>query len=177
MSGQNKTPMDPESRRVRGRQLLLFSGIAAALLIAFAVWFSAGGGERAAATGRDQGGTGRLQIGGGGLVAALRGADRPVGNAPPGDGNQEPALRGGERASSSESLDAGRRGRPDGDRPAGGDDRGDAQVGSKPARPHRPRGSGYPGRCSGVSGVKGKPPRSGREHPCAGRPMAHPSHR
>ena len=37
--------MDPESRRVRGRQLLLFSGIAAALLIAFAVWFSAGGGE------------------------------------------------------------------------------------------------------------------------------------
>ena len=45
MSGQDKTPMDPESRRVRGRQLLLFSGIAAALLIAFAVWFSAGGGE------------------------------------------------------------------------------------------------------------------------------------
>ena len=37
--------MDPESRRVRGRQLLLFSGIAAALLITFAVWFSAGGGE------------------------------------------------------------------------------------------------------------------------------------
>ena len=44
MSGQNKTPMDPESRRVRGRQLLLFSGIAAALLIAFAVWFSGGDG-------------------------------------------------------------------------------------------------------------------------------------
>ena len=44
MSRQDKTPMDPESRRVRGRQLLLFSGIAAALLIAFAVWFSAGGG-------------------------------------------------------------------------------------------------------------------------------------
>ena len=44
MSGQDKTPMDPESRRVRGRQLLLFSGLAAALLIAFAVWFSAGGG-------------------------------------------------------------------------------------------------------------------------------------
>ena len=36
--------MDPESRRVRGRQLLLFSGIAAALLIAFAVWFSGGDG-------------------------------------------------------------------------------------------------------------------------------------
>ena len=44
MSGQNKTPMDPESRRIRGRQLLLFSGIAAALLIAFAVWFSGGDG-------------------------------------------------------------------------------------------------------------------------------------
>ena len=44
MSGHDKTPMDAESRRVRGRQLLLFSGIAAALLIAFAVWFSAGGG-------------------------------------------------------------------------------------------------------------------------------------
>ena len=37
--------MDQESKRVRGRQLLLFSGIAAALLITFAVWFSAGGGE------------------------------------------------------------------------------------------------------------------------------------
>ena len=36
--------MDPESRRIRGRQLLLFSGIAAALLIAFAVWFSGGDG-------------------------------------------------------------------------------------------------------------------------------------
>ena len=45
MSGQNKTPMDPESRRIRGRQLLLFSGIAAALLIAFAVWFSGGDGK------------------------------------------------------------------------------------------------------------------------------------
>ncbi len=45
MSGQEKTPMDAESRKVRGRQLLLFSGIAAAILIAFAAWFSAGGGE------------------------------------------------------------------------------------------------------------------------------------
>ena len=45
MSGQEKTPMDPESRKIRSRQLLLFSGIAAVLLIAFAAWFSAGGGE------------------------------------------------------------------------------------------------------------------------------------
>ena len=37
--------MDPESRKIRSRQLLLFSGIAAAILIAFAAWFSAGGGE------------------------------------------------------------------------------------------------------------------------------------
>ena len=37
--------MDPESRKIRGQQLLLFSGIAAAALIAFAAWFSAGGGE------------------------------------------------------------------------------------------------------------------------------------
>ena len=44
MSSTDKTPMDPESRRIRGRQLLLFSGIAAALLIAFAVWFSGGDG-------------------------------------------------------------------------------------------------------------------------------------
>ena len=45
MSRQEKTPMDPESRKIRGQQLLLFSGIAAAALIAFAAWFSAGGGE------------------------------------------------------------------------------------------------------------------------------------
>ena len=45
MSREEKTPMDPESRRIRGQQLLLFSGIAAAALIAFAAWFSAGGGE------------------------------------------------------------------------------------------------------------------------------------
>ena len=37
--------MDPESRKIRSRQMLLFSGIAAAILLAFAAWFSAGGGE------------------------------------------------------------------------------------------------------------------------------------
>ena len=37
--------MDPESRKIRSRQMLLFSGLAAAALLAFAVWFSAGGGE------------------------------------------------------------------------------------------------------------------------------------
>ena len=36
--------MDPETRRTRQRQVLLFSGIAAAALVAFAVWISAGGG-------------------------------------------------------------------------------------------------------------------------------------
>ena len=45
MSSADKTKMDPESRKIRSRQLLLFSGIAAAILIAFAAWFSAGGGE------------------------------------------------------------------------------------------------------------------------------------
>jgi len=35
--------MDPETRRTRQRQLLLFSGLAAAGLIVFAVWISAGG--------------------------------------------------------------------------------------------------------------------------------------
>ena len=44
MSGAEKTPMDPETRRIRQRQVLLFSGIAAAALVAFAVWISAGGG-------------------------------------------------------------------------------------------------------------------------------------
>ena len=44
MSAAQKTPMDPETRRIRQRQLLLFSGIAAAALVAFAVWISAGGG-------------------------------------------------------------------------------------------------------------------------------------
>ena len=44
MSGTEKTPMDPETRRIRQRQVLLFSGIAAAALVVFAVWISAGGG-------------------------------------------------------------------------------------------------------------------------------------
>ena len=44
MSGADKTPMDPETRRTRQRQVLLFSGVAAAGLVAFAVWISAGGG-------------------------------------------------------------------------------------------------------------------------------------
>ena len=45
MSSADKTKMDPESRKIRSRQMLLFSSLAAALLLAFAVWFSAGGGE------------------------------------------------------------------------------------------------------------------------------------
>ena len=44
MSSADKTRMDPETRRTRQRQVLLFSGIAAAALVAFAVWISAGGG-------------------------------------------------------------------------------------------------------------------------------------
>ncbi len=44
MSGAGKAPMDPEARRTRQRQVLLFSGIAAAALAAFAAWISAGGG-------------------------------------------------------------------------------------------------------------------------------------
>ena len=66
--------MDQESKRVRGRQLLLFSGIAAALLITFAVWFSAGGGEAPPPRGGIRAELARLQIGGGCLVTALRGA-------------------------------------------------------------------------------------------------------
>ena len=45
MSAPEKSRMDAESRKIRGRQLLLFSGIAAAALMAFAAWFSAGGSE------------------------------------------------------------------------------------------------------------------------------------
>ena len=44
MTVGEKTRMDPETRRNRQRQLLLFSGLAGAVLIVFAVWFSAGGG-------------------------------------------------------------------------------------------------------------------------------------
>ena len=45
MTGVEKTRMDPETRRTRQRQLLLFSGLAAAALMVFAVWISAGGGK------------------------------------------------------------------------------------------------------------------------------------
>ena len=45
MTGGEKTRMDPETRRTRQRQLLVFSGLAAAALIVFAVWISAGGGK------------------------------------------------------------------------------------------------------------------------------------
>jgi len=44
VSGADKTRMDPETRRTRQRQVLLFSGVVAAGLVAFAVWMSAGGG-------------------------------------------------------------------------------------------------------------------------------------
>ena len=90
--------MDQESKRVRGRQLLLFSGIAAALLITFAVWFSAGGGEAPP----PRGGI-RAELAGSRSAEAvwLRRSEARIGqleNASPGDGNQEPALRGGERS-------------------------------------------------------------------------------
>ena len=45
MTVGEKTRMDPETRRTRQRQLLLFSGLAGAVLVVFAVWFSAGGGK------------------------------------------------------------------------------------------------------------------------------------
>ena len=51
MTGVEKTRMDPEARRTRQRQLLVFSGLAAAALIVFAVWISAGGGKGPAPTG------------------------------------------------------------------------------------------------------------------------------
>ena len=51
MSGAEKTRMDPETRRARQRQLLLFSGAVAAGLIVFAVWISAGGGGGSAPRG------------------------------------------------------------------------------------------------------------------------------
>ena len=45
MTVGEKTRMDPETRRTRQRQLLLFSGLAGLALIVFAVWISAGGGK------------------------------------------------------------------------------------------------------------------------------------
>ena len=44
MSRQDKTRVDPESRKNRNRQLLLFSTLVAAVLFALALWLSAGGG-------------------------------------------------------------------------------------------------------------------------------------
>ena len=44
MSPQDKTRVDPESRKNRNRQLLLFSTLVAAVLFALALWLSAGGG-------------------------------------------------------------------------------------------------------------------------------------
>ena len=44
MTGGEKTRMDPETRRNRQRQLLLFSGLAGLALIVFAVWISTGRG-------------------------------------------------------------------------------------------------------------------------------------
>ena len=51
MTGVEKTRMDPETRRTRQRQVLLFSGLAAAGLMVFAVWISAGGGKGPAPSG------------------------------------------------------------------------------------------------------------------------------
>ena len=44
MSDKEKTQVDPESRKNRNRQLLLFSTLVAAVLFALALWLSAGGG-------------------------------------------------------------------------------------------------------------------------------------
>ena len=49
MRGGEKSDLhsnDPDTRRTRQAQLLLFSGLAAAALVAFAVWLSSGGGGR-----------------------------------------------------------------------------------------------------------------------------------
>lgn len=43
MTSGERTRMDPETRRTRQRQLLVFSGLAGFALIVFAVWISAGG--------------------------------------------------------------------------------------------------------------------------------------
>ncbi len=51
MTGGERTRTDPETRRNRQRQLLLFSGLAGAGLIVFAVWLSAGKGGGPAAPG------------------------------------------------------------------------------------------------------------------------------
>ena len=45
MSARIGTPRDGEARRTRNRQLVLFSGLAAAALVAFAFWLAAGGGD------------------------------------------------------------------------------------------------------------------------------------
>ena len=44
--GDDLDSNDPDTRRTRQAQLLLFSGLAAAALVAFAVWLTAGGGGR-----------------------------------------------------------------------------------------------------------------------------------
>ena len=51
MTSAEKARMDPETRRARQRQVLVFSGLAAAGLIVFAAWISAGGGKGPAPSG------------------------------------------------------------------------------------------------------------------------------
>ena len=52
MSAAGLSARDDESRRARNRQLVLFSGLAAVLLVAVAVWLAASGGKAPAPTAR-----------------------------------------------------------------------------------------------------------------------------
>ena len=52
MSAAGLAARDGESRRARNRQLVLFSGVAAVLLVAFALWLTASGGKAPAPTAR-----------------------------------------------------------------------------------------------------------------------------
>ena len=52
MSAAGMAARDGDSRRARNRQLVLFSGVAAVVLVAFAVWLAASGGKAPAPAAR-----------------------------------------------------------------------------------------------------------------------------
>ena len=85
--------VDGDAGAVRRRQLVLFSVVAAVVLVVLAVWLNRGRRRPARGPGRDRGRTGRSRHRREGLDAALGGKDRDHRDAAPGDGDRSAASR------------------------------------------------------------------------------------